>query len=175
MKSLLWKALAKVVSTPAVAEYLIRRSQRTPYFHLEGYMNRWWLFNAYGFDLNQSENTRHEKPIKFLPSIRIHHILRADEARDLHDHPWDARTIILNGWYRETRLVDGPPGGEEVEYLRKRGDTAALNYGEYHTISEVSPGGVWTLFMTWDYIGTWGFLVNGKKVPWRQYEGKQYD
>jgi hypothetical protein len=30
---------------------------------------------------------------------------------------------------------------------------------------------VWTLFITWRYQGTWGFDVDGSKVPWREYLG----
>ena len=49
------------------------------------------------------------------------------------------------------------------------GDTARLNHGEYHRIDQVSPGGVYTLFITSNWRGDWGFLVNGVKVPWRTY------
>lgn len=54
---------------------------------------------------------------------------------------------------------------------RNPGDTARLNHGEYHRIDEVSPGGVYTLFITSKWRGDWGFLVNGVKVPWRTYTG----
>lgn len=168
MKTILWNFFAKVVSHPKVADYLIKRAQHTPYFHLDGYMNRWWLFNPYQTEGPEAE--RHERKIKWLPSIRIHHILRADNARDLHDHPWNARTIILKGWYYERRLVKGIRGDDiTISKWREAGDTATINYGQYHSIDEVSPGGVWTMFFTWDYTGTWGFLVDGKKVPWREY------
>lgn len=167
MSELLWRALAKVLSIPTVAQYLIKRSQRTPYFHLPGYMNRYWLFNAYSGDRALDDKTRNEKKhIAWLPSIRIHHILRADNARDMHDHPWNARTIILQGFYVERRLE----GDKAVPYDRNPGDTAAVRFGEYHSIDYVSPGGVYTMFLTWKYMGTWGFLVNGRKVPHREYD-----
>ncbi|EJL90447.1 hypothetical protein PMI15_00260, partial [Polaromonas sp. CF318] len=102
----------------------------------------------------------------WLPSIRIHRIMREDQDRDFHDHPWNARTIVLRGGY--TEALPGQP------YLRTRlpGMTGRLLFGEYHRITSVSVGGVWTLFFTWKYQGTWGFLVDGKKVPWREYLGK---
>lgn len=59
----------------------------------------------------------------------------------------------------------------EVEYERTAGYTGRLLFGEYHRIIEVSDGGVWTLFITWKYQGTWGFLVDGVKVPYRKYLG----
>jgi hypothetical protein len=40
----LWFAWAAwVVAGPDVVSALVRRAKRTPYYHLTGYMNRWWL------------------------------------------------------------------------------------------------------------------------------------
>ena len=161
VREYLWKLLAKVVSTPTIRDYLIERAKLTPYFHLEGYMNRYWLFNAYDYDV-KDKYKRKKESISWLPSIRIHHILREDLHRHLHDHPWDARTIILKGWYDEALLLDGT-------YRREAGDTRAIKFGKYHSIKRVSEGGVWTMFFTWKYVGTWGFLVDGVKIPWREY------
>ena len=174
MNEMLWRLVAKVISRPAIANYLIKRAMKTEYFHLEGYMNRYWLFNRYS---EVGSSTVVPKRFKWLPSIRIHHILRADDARDLHDHPWNARTIILKGWYNERRL-DYWSLYSDVwvptmkQFGRSRGDTATINFGEYHSIDEVSEGGVWTLFIAGDYLGTWGFLVDGKKVPHQEYDKK---
>lgn len=178
MKELAWKILAKIVAFGPVANYLIKRVQRTPYFNLEGYMNRWWLWNPYGNSLGQDDASRHQPKYPGWPSIRIHHILREDLARDMHDHPWNARTIILKGWYEEERLATDysngygySSNGDKINfYHRKPGDTATIKHNEYHNIKAVSKDGVWTLFFTWEYLGTWGFLVNGKKVAWREYE-----
>lgn len=182
MKELAWHALAWFVSIPAVSRWIIKYAQRTPYFHLPGYMNRWWLLNPYKNDQSLPEDQRHTRKYSWLPSIRVHHILREDHARDMHDHPWDARTVILAGWYDEERMVGwkevinpttGGLGGylQTVEmFTREAGDTASLKFGEYHNITEVSPGGVYTLFFTWDYMGTWGFWVDGEKVPHKEYK-----
>lgn len=194
MKEFLWKQLARFLAKPRIAEALIRYAKRTPYMHLPSnedpsYMERYWVFNPYDRTTN--------KPRWGLlcpVSIRVHHIKREDLDRALHDHPWDARTIILRGWYEEKRLLVGEdrqrmidqqcdaiskllealdPGKAEVcEYFtRQPGDTAALRFGEYHTITEVSEGGVYTLFFSSSWKGVWGFLVNGVKVPWREYLG----
>lgn len=40
-----------------------------------------------------------------------------------------------------------------------------------HRISEVSEGGVYTLFISGKWRGVWGFLVDGVKVPWKKYLG----
>ncbi len=162
---LFWAAFAWAVSRKPVARWLIRRAQLAPYTHLDGYMDRFWLFNAY-----DKKNGVEVTPIRWLPSVRVHHILRKDLDRHHHDHPWDARTIILDGWYRETRLEEDYFGDlDNYVYDRARGDTAQVLYGQYHTITEVSEGGVWTMFITYGYRGTWGFLVDGVKVQWREY------
>lgn len=153
--------LASIVSLPSVADWLIRRATRTPYTHLDGYMNRYWLFNAY-----EKHDGVEVTPVPWLPSARLHHILRKDLDAHMHDHPWDARTIILRGGYVERRLDSC---GREVTAWRMAGDTAEIRYGQYHTIDWVPEEGVWTMFITFRYRGTWGFLVNGKKVPWREY------
>jgi hypothetical protein len=145
-------------------------------------MARWWLFNGWG-DARQ-------KLLAWVPfSMRVHYIATADEDRELHDHPWPARTFILKGWYREIRLVDPtrlevtrdigdhPPGtyfrgGDQVEFLRQAGDTATLDFEEFHRITEISEGGVYTLFVSWGWAGDWGFLSpTGLKVWWREWLG----
>lgn len=184
----MWSLIAKLITRPAVANWLIERAKRTPYQHITSadgqhvYMGRWWLFNPYPGAYGDHPQPRH---IPWLPSVRIHHICRADQDRDLHDHPWNARTIVLRGWYREERpwtalitpetehVSEQVVTGREWRYVFDRGPgyTGRLLFGQYHRISEVSEGGVWTLFITGRKRGTWGFMVNGKKVPWRTYLG----
>jgi len=164
-----WKLVAWVVSRPRVADWLIARAQRTPYTHIYHprglYMGRWWLFNPYPGPEEKRKN-------RFPISIRVHHICLPDDARDLHDHPWNARTVILKGGYIEQRLDDD---GEVRYYVRNPGDTAKIKFGQYHTIDRLADGGAWTLFITGKYRGTWGFLVNGIKVQWRQYKGYDHE
>lgn len=182
----IWNRVASFVSRPAVADWLIRRAMKTPYTHLPrtddpSYMARYWVFNPYDRKTN--------KPRWFFCpwSIRIHHIKREDFDRDVHDHPWNARTVILKGHYIEDRLVPADAidlidikrpityvGDEPFVtnvYWRQEGDTAKLGFGEYHSITEVSDGGVWTLFISGPWRGVWGFLVDGVKIPWKTYLG----
>lgn len=160
--------LAWFLSIPRVAAWLIARSQRTPYSDIvspdgsEIYMRRWWLFNPYPGAGNE------KKRWDWLPAVRVHHILVEDRDRHMHDHPWNARTFILRGWYDEKRLDHE---GFVHSFTRVAGSTARLRFGEYHQISEVCAGGVYTLFVTWKYRGTWGFLVDGRKIQWREYLG----
>jgi hypothetical protein len=173
MRELIWRAVARIVTIPAVADWLIARAQRTPYAHITSrdgtdlYMGRWWLFNPYGKDANGNP-----MPARWqrLPSVRIHHILRADDDGHAHDHPWNARTIVLRNGYEEERPTSERDFARTVHW-RGAGYTGRLLFGQYHRISRVPLDGVWTLFFTWPYQGTWGFLVDGVKVPWRKYLG----
>lgn len=158
--------IAWLLSRPRVFNWLRHRAMWTPYSPIMSrdgsvvYMHRYWLFNRY----DENGGARWA----WLPSIRLHHILHADDDPHLHDHPWDARTFIQDGWYWE-QLDDAG----HVMRMRCAGDTSALKFGQYHRIESVSEGGVWTLFITWKYRGTWGFRVNGVKVPYREYfEGR---
>lgn len=158
---MIWSLIAKILARSAVSDWLIRRALKTPYTHIakdgDVYMYRWWLFNPYP----PASDGRRRRWADWLPSARIHLIRRPDEDRHPHDHPWNARTVILRGWYDEVR--------EGREIRRAEGTTAALKFGEFHRITEVCDGGVFTLFITSRYQGTWGFLVDGVKVPWREY------
>ena len=161
--NIVWGLIARaIVAHPRLVNRLIVRAMRTPYIHItsadgqEIYMCRWWLFNPYP---HGSDGDGRRWP--WLPSVRVHHIRRADEDRHHHDHPWNARTIILDGCYTEER-------GDQL-ITRIPGDTATLLFGEYHRIAQVAPDGVWTLFISGKKRGTWGFWVDGAKVPWREY------
>lgn len=169
MKEALWRLAARIVARPAVRDYLIRRAMRTPYTPItkddEVYMERYWLFNRF--------DTAASKKQRFPWSIQLHKILVEDRDRHPHDHPWDFRTLIMDGWYDEERVVSpNSPWrayGDCVERRLSAGDTASIKFNEFHRVSAVSPGGVWTVFITGPYQGTWGFLVDGVKVKYREY------
>lgn len=163
MSELIWRIIARICATRRVSFWLMWRSMATPYVHLEGYMRRWWLFNPYRGNLQGG----YQPPRwPWLPSIRVHHITRADKEPHLHNHPWDARSIILRGWYMEER--EGRHGLD----MHMSGETVRLRPGDFHRITSVSTGGVVTLFITWRKQQSWGFKVDGKTVPWRDYLGK---
>jgi hypothetical protein len=173
---IIWSAIARVLARPAVASWLIRCAMRTPYSHIvkngELYMERFWLFNAYP---DTGESGADKRWWQFPISVRVHHIVLPDQDRHLHDHPWNARTIILRGFYREAKPRRPLPSGAGLspEYFvyRRAGETSRLNFGEFHRITELSTSGAWTLFITGRHRGTWGFDVGGDKVGWREYLG----
>lgn len=173
------KLLAKFLALPIVANWIIEQALKTPYSPIVKneriYMERFWLFNSY----DQGPQKQEKSKYPWFPwNIRVHHIRLPDQDRHLHDHPWNARTFILKGGYTEQRqhITASDENSVIIHYRLKKivrhvGDTAKLNYGEYHRIIELHPGGAWTLFVSGPYQGFWGFLVDGVKVHWRTYLG----
>lgn len=178
INNLLWKIVAFIVSRPFIVNWLITRAMKTPYSHIPArnsdaiYMYRYWLFNPYTKD---AEGSTGDAKWSFLPSIRLHQIMLADDDEHPHDHPWDARTIILQNMYIEERRIiaikEFPQFGMNVQKTRRTGDTATVKFNEYHRIIFVPKEGVYTLFFTWKFMGTWGFLKDGKKIPYKEYLG----
>lgn len=156
---------------------LIRRAMRTPYYHLGDYMERYWLV-PYNQTIVHADGKTHgtglvpwlKRPIarllqSFGIAVRIHRIRRSDTGRDYHDHPWHFCSVILHGGYRECTPTR-PRGqwyGAGWVLFRKATD--------WHRLVVPWPGDAWTLFITGPRIQRWGFLVDGKKVPYTEYEG----
>lgn len=156
--------------------WLIARAKRTPYFHLEGYMERYWLvpYDASGTwsDVNCGPASWWRQPIArvlqlFGIAARVHHILRSDEGRDPHDHPWSYLTVILMGGYFEERFDDE---GRFVS-VRWHGPGSVLwrPANSWHKLIVPQGQTAWTLFITGRKQATWGFNVAGVKVPHREY------
>jgi hypothetical protein len=119
---------------------------RHPYRDIGNYMGRWWVIPGL---------------------VRLHHIKRPDRG-DLHDHPGNWTTRILSGWYIELDIYG-------KTHLRSAGDTVSRKAHEFHKIVDVSPEGCWTLFSMPRRINRWGFLVDGVKVPYKQYHRERFN
>ena len=158
----------------AIASWLIRHAQRTPYLHISRYMNRWWLipYNRFGI------------------AARIHQILRSDEDRHLHDHPWWYISVVLRGGYWEITLPRGDAEPNRMRLLhgvwRGPGSIAFRRASHFHKIklpgrddtgSSIGIGvdvSCWTLFITGPKSQDWGFLVGQEKIPARDYLGDRF-
>lgn len=142
-----------------IADWIIARAKRTPYHHLQGYMNRWWLI-PYG--------------TRWSPAIRVHEILRSDDDRAFHDHPWNYLTVVLKGGYFEVRPVfkDGIYRGDKRTWCGP-GSVLFRRATDWHRL-EVPEGTVaTTLFTTFAYRQQWGFMPQPaqNKVYYREYLG----
>jgi len=111
--------------------------------------------------------------------VMLHHILRPDADRFLHNHPWAwAKSLVLSGSYDEERLdleswaqasrFSHDSNYHDHKQVRWFNSLTAL---DYHKITRLR-GDVWTLFITGPTVQDWGFLVKGDHVPWRTYLAK---
>lgn len=141
-----------------IADRIIERSKRTPYRHLPGYMERFWLL-PYG---------------RLGIAARVHHILRSDDDRAFHDHPWTYLTIILKGGYVEVTPIFDGSGIYRGERRQWRGPGSVLlrRAKSWHRLEVPTGVDTWTLFMTGPKRQRWGFMANpANKVYWREYLG----
>lgn len=110
----------------ALGRHLERKARRGDlpiYFHLPGYMLRWWLFG----DRSKCRNTERKRgatPSR-LPGYewlstyvcaRLHNILTSDRDRAKHDHPCPSVSVILRSGYWE--VMTPPPMPNEFELAR---------------------------------------------------------
>jgi hypothetical protein len=168
--------------------WLIERAKRTPYFHLPGYMNRWWLV-PYNQVIWRGPSEHHgdirycatdgtgpvtwRRPVvrllqKLGVAIRVHEILRSDSGRDPHDHPWPYLTVILKGGYFEERYDD--QGKLVSTKYHGAGSVLWRPAGSWHRLIVPNGQTVTTLFVSGKKACTWGFNVDGKKVPYHEYK-----
>ncbi len=121
---------------------------REPDFIIGGaedpYIRRWWL-----------------KRERESGSMYLHQIIRDDDDRALHDHPWPSTSIVLRGTLREVL-----PDGESR--LLKPGSITSRAAKDAHRL-EVVDGPVWTLFVTGPVERSWGFHCPKGWVPWREF------
>lgn len=140
----------------SLADRIIARAMRTPYRHLPGYMERYWLI-PYG-----------RGPV----AVRVHHILRSDLDRVFHDHPWPYLTIILKGGYTEVTpayTADGFYDGERREQYGA-GSVLFRQARTWHRLEIAEDVDTWTLFITGPKRQSWGFMAEPRrKVYWREY------
>jgi hypothetical protein len=111
--------------------------------HIGSYMSRWYLQTPWF-------------------TVRLHHILRSDEARALHDHPWDFWSLLLTGGYTEITPT-GTRRWPWCSLVRRRAE-------DLHRLVLDRP--VWTLVWTGPRRRSWGFLVDGQWIYWRNVQAQ---
>lgn len=96
-------------------------------------------------------------------AVYLHHYLRSDPDRGVHDHPWDhAIAVQLAGGYFEERFAGvSPEGLRKAIKRRPAGRGYLLKGSDFHRVlvgtSLVSPTS-WSLFAHGPYRKGWGFL-----------------
>lgn len=108
------------------------------------YLRRWWVI-----------------PRNRFFNIYLHQILKSDDDRALHDHPWINCSILLRGSYREIT-----PRGE---FVRKAGSLVFRRAKSAHRLVVEDGAEVWTLFITGPVIREWGFHCPKGWRHWKQF------
>lgn len=90
----------------------------------------------------------------------LHQILRDDDDRALHDHPWDSSVYIIHGAYEEV-LTTG-------RTVYRAGSYRHMPAEQAHRLVVVE-GPVWTLCFLGPRKREWGFHCPQGWVPWQQF------
>ncbi len=108
------------------------------------YMERWYIL-----------------PRNPRTNVYLHRILRSDDDRALHDHPWHNTSLVLLGGYRE-HTPDGV-------FERQPGDIVHRAPTDRHRL-EIDEPAV-SLFLTGAKVRDWGFWCDGgdRFVPWQEF------
>jgi hypothetical protein len=169
-----------------IASWIIRMAQKTPYFHLEGYMLRWWLWQR------REWKWLYRWPrlgYPFRCAARVHQILRSDDDRHAHDHPCWSISVILRNGYKEwlppkdrrnfvvgrIPVAGAPnPGGEFDEPMvckvHNPFDIVFRRATDRHRLELLNGKPVTTVFIMGPWVQDWGFYIpNWGKVYWRKY------
>jgi hypothetical protein len=110
------------------------------------YLRRWWIIPR-----NEGCN------------VYLHEILRSDDDRALHDHPWANTSMLLSG-----RYVEHTPDGS---FMREAGWIGSREATALHRL-EILPGEhAISLFMTGPKVREWGFACPNGWVHWRDFTG----
>jgi hypothetical protein len=169
-----------------LVDLLIHRAMWTPYHHLDGYMERWWLFG--GSDPARDERAPRERGWRgskldawvgrFL-ACRIHNVLRSDNDRHMHDHRWASLSIVLRGGYYEVTPRDQAqhPRDDRREFERRWRGPGSVIFRRHSTSRhrlDVPEGKTcWTLFLMIGKPQDWGFYTeHGRVVASRHDEYK---
>lgn len=109
------------------------------------YLLRWWMI-----------------PRNRWFNIYVHHFMRSDDDRALHDHAWVNMSILLRGSYLE-HLPDG-----QVRMRRPWRPIFRLPTSA-HRVELINGQSVWTIFVTGPKVRTWGFLCPKGWIPWTEF------
>ncbi|QPI73901.1 hypothetical protein [Sphingobium sp. Cam5-1] len=113
---------------------------------LNPYLRRWWILPR-----NEQQN------------VYLHCILRDDDDRALHDHPWASTSYLLLGSYREVT--------PEGSITRHPGDVVTREATALHRLELIEGKPCISLFFTGPKVREWGFACPQGWVNWRDFTG----
>lgn len=108
-------------------------------------------------------------------NIYLHEILRSDEDRAGHDHPWTNTSVLIDGEYDEVGFDPGKPWLPLDTIRYAAGDVVSRLSTDTHRLVIPDGGRAVTLFTTGPRIREWGFWCAGDErrkprwVDWRDF------
>lgn len=111
--------------------------------------------------------------------VYLHHLLRSDADRHLHDHPWAFWSLILWRGYLEVEpaLGQGSPGifvsGHTSELARqtRRRPLALVRHRARDRHQLILERPAWSLIWVGPRVREWGFHTERGWVRWQEYAG----
>jgi hypothetical protein len=100
-------------------------------------------------------------------AVFLHRFCGPDWTRDPHNHPTDFVSIGLRGSYVET--VYNANGNRLYERTWRAPWFRSFPADHIHRTSSVGPKGALTVCIVNPPMRDWGFVVDAKLVPWRDY------
>lgn len=140
---------------------LLRRLfQRPPDYLIGGaerpYLRRWWII-----------------PRNRWLNVYLHNMLRDDDDRALHDHPWANVSIILRGGYDEhsPKYPNEWPWNRELKVKRRKPGGVVFRHAKNVHRLTLPEGQAesWSLFITGPVIRVWGFWCPNGWRPWQEF------
>lgn len=123
------------------ADFIIYTQQGEPYLY------RWWLI-----------------PRNRFLNIYLHKVVRDDDDRALHDHPWRYVSLILRSGYIEVTKK-----GKEVYRAPRILIRRATHTHRLVLLNENRP--TWTIVFTGRKVREWGFHCPKGWVHWKIFTG----
>jgi hypothetical protein len=141
---------------------------RQPDFIIGGadnpYLRRWYLTPWSNWPRGSQATGFMDRLRRRLPNVYLHEVLRSDDDRALHDHPWWNLSIILLGYYFEHTIA---AGGVNRAATRISGDLKLRAPRAAHRLEVLEP--CTTLFITGPKVRDWGFHCPQGWRPWQQF------
>jgi hypothetical protein len=152
------------------------------------YLYRWYLFGEPGglkyFPADDRELRWWQKLLTGLPLVYVHRFVSSDMDVELHNHPWEATSLIVAGGYEEERRVgstqiewpwDGAVaattgGYKVVKKIVKPGSLNRLFCDTFHRVTLLEED-CWTLIFVGKRVQSWGFWhpMTGRFLEWREH------
>lgn len=124
---------------------------------------RRWLARLPRFDIGDGQGdvffSRYDLVKNRWFAIYLHEFFRSDNARCLHDHPWNFLSLILWGGYWE-EMTTGLHWRRPGSILFRRAETA------HRIVLDGSRKRVWSLVVVGRKHRPWGFYSVRGWLPW---------